>query len=264
MVEAVRAEAPGARVLLVSSGDVYGRAVHAFRRPRTSRSRRSRRTAPRRPRPSSPAGRPPELDVVVARAFPHIGPGPGRALRGRLLGRAARAARARRRRRAARRRPRGRARPDRRARRLPRLPAPARPARPAGVYNVASGRGTARARGRDPRRPARGVPGHGRTRSERAATCRTPVLAGDPSQAARRDRLGAADPARALACATRSRRARATPERWSIDERPARADHRHHRPGRLLSRRAAAREGLRGLRHGAPRLDRERSSGSPT
>ncbi len=36
-----------------------------------------------------------------------------------------------------------------------------------------------------------------------------------------------------------------------------RTDHRCHRPGRLLSGRAAAREGLRGPRHGAPRLDRE-------
>ena len=40
-------------------------------------------------------------------------------------------------------------------------------------------------------------------------------------------------------------------------ERQARPDHRHHRPGRLLPRRAAAREGLRGPRHGPPRLDRE-------
>ena len=31
-----------------------------------------------------------------------------------------------------------------------------------------------------------------------------------------------------------------------------RANHRHHRTGRVVSRRAAARKGLRGLRHGAP------------
>ena len=37
----------------------------------------------------------------------------------------------------------------------------------------------------------------------------------------------------------------------------ARADHRHHRPGRLLPGRAAAREGLRGARHGPPLLDRD-------
>ena len=37
----------------------------------------------------------------------------------------------------------------------------------------------------------------------------------------------------------------------------ARAHHRHHRPGRLLPRRPAAREGLRGPRHGPPLLDGE-------
>ena len=35
------------------------------------------------------------------------------------------------------------------------------------------------------------------------------------------------------------------------------AHHRHHRPGRLLSRRAAARARLRGARHGSPCVDRE-------
>ncbi len=39
--------------------------------------------------------------------------------------------------------------------------------------------------------------------------------------------------------------------------RPLGADHRRHRPGRLLSGGAAAREGLRRARHGAPRLDGE-------
>ena len=42
-----------------------------------------------------------------------------------------------------------------------------------------------------------------------------------------------------------------------MHDRPTRADHRHHRPGRLLPRRAAAREGLRGARHGAPLVDRD-------
>ena len=37
----------------------------------------------------------------------------------------------------------------------------------------------------------------------------------------------------------------------------ARAGHRNHRTGRLLPRRAPAREGLRGARHGAPLLDGE-------
>ena len=45
------------------------------------------------------------------------------------------------------------------------------------------------------------------------------------------------------------------------------ADHRDHGPGRLVSRRASAREGLRGLRHGAALLDRDlradRASGRP-
>ena len=37
----------------------------------------------------------------------------------------------------------------------------------------------------------------------------------------------------------------------------ARTDHGHHRAGRLVPGRPAAREGLRGARHGPPRLDRE-------
>ena len=72
------------------------------------------------------------------------------------------------------------------------------------------------------------------------------------------DRLGAYDLARADAGGHARRgapsRSREDGERMSEQ---AGADHRHHRPGRLLPRRAAAREGLRGVRHGAPRLDRE-------
>ena len=74
--------------------------------------------------------------------------------------------------------------------------------------------------------------------------------------AARRDRLGARDPARADA----RRPARARPRELEPrlrDERTPRADHRHHRPGRLVPGRAAAGQGLRGLRHDPPRLDRE-------
>ena len=41
-------------------------------------------------------------------------------------------------------------------------------------------------------------------------------------------------------------------------ERAPRADHRDHRPGRLVPRRAPAGEGLRRLRHDPARLDRER------
>ena len=44
--------------------------------------------------------------------------------------------------------------------------------------------------------------------------------------------------------------------RWR-HERQARPDHGHHGPGRLLPGRAAARQGLRGPRHGPPRLDGE-------
>jgi GDP-4-dehydro-6-deoxy-D-mannose reductase len=74
VVEAVRAEAPGARVLLVSSGDVYGR---ASRIPTPE----DEPVAPVSPYGASKAAaelvcrQAPELDVVVARAFPHIGPG---------------------------------------------------------------------------------------------------------------------------------------------------------------------------------------------
>jgi GDP-4-dehydro-6-deoxy-D-mannose reductase len=74
VVEAVRAEAPEARVLLVSSGDVYGR---ASRIPTPEEER----VAPVSPYGASKAAaelvcrQAPELDVVVARAFPHIGPG---------------------------------------------------------------------------------------------------------------------------------------------------------------------------------------------
>ena len=44
----------------------------------------------------------------------------------------------------------------------------------------------------------------------------------------------------------------------------ARADHRHHGPGRLVPGRAPARQGLRGLRHGPARRRPRTSSGSRT
>ena len=57
-------------------------------------------------------------------------------------------------------------------------------------------------------------------------------------------------PARSSGCASRSRGAR-------LMAAQARTDHRHHRAGRLLPRRAPAREGLRGARHGPALLDRD-------
>ncbi len=44
---------------------------------------------------------------------------------------------------------------------------------------------------------------------------------------------------------------------WPAHERQASTDHGHHRPGRLVPGRAPAGQGLRGLRHGPPLLDRE-------
>ena len=75
VIEAMRAEAPSARLLFPSSGDVYGRAA------------RIPTPEDERPAPVSPYGASKaaaelacaqaaqELDVVVARSFPHIGPG---------------------------------------------------------------------------------------------------------------------------------------------------------------------------------------------
>ncbi len=71
VVEALRAEAPSARLLLASSGDVYGRAEIVPTPEETP-------VAPVSPYAASKAAA--ELacvgvDAVVARAFPHIGPG---------------------------------------------------------------------------------------------------------------------------------------------------------------------------------------------
>ncbi len=73
VVEALRAEAPGARLLFASSGDVYGRAE---RIPTPEEAP----VAPVSPYAASKAAaelacRQAELDIVVARAFPHVGPG---------------------------------------------------------------------------------------------------------------------------------------------------------------------------------------------
>lgn len=74
VIEAVRAEAPSARVLFVSSGDVYGRA-HEIPTPEEAL------VDPVSPYGASKAAaelvcrQAADLDVVVARSFPHIGPG---------------------------------------------------------------------------------------------------------------------------------------------------------------------------------------------
>jgi GDP-4-dehydro-6-deoxy-D-mannose reductase len=73
VVEALRAEAPGARLLFASSGDVYGRAE---RIPTPEEAP----VAPVSPYAASKAAaelvcRQAELDIVVTRAFPHVGPG---------------------------------------------------------------------------------------------------------------------------------------------------------------------------------------------
>jgi GDP-4-dehydro-6-deoxy-D-mannose reductase len=73
VVEALRAEAPGARLLFASSGDVYGRAE---RIPTPEEAP----VAPVSPYAASKAAAElacwqAELDIVVTRAFPHVGPG---------------------------------------------------------------------------------------------------------------------------------------------------------------------------------------------
>jgi GDP-4-dehydro-6-deoxy-D-mannose reductase len=73
VLEAMRAEAPGARLLFPSSGDVYGRAE-------TVPTPEDAPVEPVSPYAASKAAaelacRQSGLDVVIARAFPHIGPG---------------------------------------------------------------------------------------------------------------------------------------------------------------------------------------------
>jgi GDP-4-dehydro-6-deoxy-D-mannose reductase len=73
VLEALRAEAPDARLLFASSGDVYGRAEQI---PTPEKAP----VEPVSPYAASKAAaeiacRQAELEVVVARAFPHVGPG---------------------------------------------------------------------------------------------------------------------------------------------------------------------------------------------
>ena len=227
----------------------------ASRLRRTSRSGRSRRTRRARPPPSSPAACLGARRRRRAGVQPR-GPGPRRALRRRLLDAPDRPAGGRGRRHPARRRPLGRARPPRRARRLPRLPAAARPLRSGrhlqrraragtvddGARRRAAGRARARAGARRARRGARAPGRHPAAVPATRRSC-APRPAGSP-----RSRSSRRSPTRS--------RPRASAGAAS-HERHARADHRDHRPGRLVPGRAAAGEGLRGLRHDAPRLDRE-------
>jgi GDP-4-dehydro-6-deoxy-D-mannose reductase len=73
VLEALRAEAPDARLLFASSGDVYGRAEQI---PTPEKAP----VEPVSPYAASKAAaeiacRQAELEIVVARAFPHVGPG---------------------------------------------------------------------------------------------------------------------------------------------------------------------------------------------
>jgi GDP-4-dehydro-6-deoxy-D-mannose reductase len=73
VLEALRAEAPGVRLVFASSGDVYGRAS-VIPTPEDAPAE------PVSPYAASKAAaeiacRQSELDVVIARAFPHVGPG---------------------------------------------------------------------------------------------------------------------------------------------------------------------------------------------
>ena len=258
VLEAVAAEQPSARVLFASTGEVYG---NAARIPTPE----DEPVAPVSPYAASKAAaeiacgqaaRGAGLDVVVTRAFNHEGPGRDERFAVGSWAQQIAPARGRGRRHPARRRPHRRARPDRRARRLPRLPAAARPRRPGRhLQRRLRPRRLDAVRAGAARRAGCGAD-HGRGGPDPSAPGRDPAPGRRCGQAAGRDRLEAADPARADP-ARHARAARARPCRSASRERPPRADHRHHRPGRLVPRRAAAREGLRGLGHDAPRLDRE-------
>ena len=125
---------------------------------------RPRRPTPRRRRPPSspPASSRVRLDVVVARAFQHEGPGTGRAVRRRLVGAQIAVREETGRRNSARRRPHRGARHHRRPRRGSSVRGLLDPSVPAGTYNVASGRAVAHARGARHPRVTRALPDRGR------------------------------------------------------------------------------------------------------
>ena len=204
LLESVRGECDDARVLVVSTGEVYGRA-DVVPTPETAE-----------PRPLSPyaaskaaaevaacqAGRS-GLDVVVARAFQHEGPGrDDRFAVGSWTLQLARA-RAGRRRCAARRRSRRRARPHRRARRLPRLPGAARPGRSRRCLQRRERRARSRCATWSTSLVALcRVPVTVEPDPERMRASDVPVVSRRPVEAACRDRLEAGDPARADAADT--------------------------------------------------------------
>ena len=212
-----------------------------------------------RPRPRRHAG--PGRSTTSARARPTASSPP--ALAARIA-----AQRARRRRRGPGRQPRRPPRLHRRARRRAGLP----PARRAGR----AGRGLQRLQRAATSPIAASSPtGCSAWPSARCASWSTPTLQRpvDVAGAARRrrpaapgHRLGARDPprrTRSPTCSTTgadrvgqlSTSARRRGREPTIDrDDQARAHHRHHRPGRLLPRRAPARQGLRGHRHGAAQL----------
>ena len=74
VVEALRAESPGARLLFASSGDVYGRADVVPTREEAPIAPVSPYAASKAAAELACVG----LDAVVARSFPHIGPGQDR------------------------------------------------------------------------------------------------------------------------------------------------------------------------------------------
>ena len=260
LLEAVRLDAPGARVLVVSTGEVYGQADEiptpetAPFRP-TSPYAASKAAAELAAEQFARAG----SDVVVARAFQHEGPRTGRAVRGRLLGRPDRARRGSRAGNGARRRPQSAGATSPTSATWSRAyEALLDPSVPAGTYNVASGQ-----RGRDARgaRPARLAGAAARSRSRRIR--RASGRARSPSCAAMRRSCG-----RRQAGRLRFRSSKPWPTRWTRRGRPllrgwrarngkAGTHHRHHRAGRLVPGRAPARQGLRGARHGPPLVDRE-------
>ncbi len=134
-------------------------------------------------------------------------------------------------------------------------PPAARPRRPRRHVQRRVGRGgRPRSGRRAPRRPRPGA-GARRARPRPAAAQRPAPPGGRRDPPARGDRLGAHDCAghdtrrRARGCARRSR--------GGERHEQACADHGGDGPGRLVPRGVPARAGLRGVRHGAPRLHRE-------
>ena len=262
LVEAIQREAPGARLLLVSTGEVYGRAEQLP-------TAEDAPVAPLSPYAASKAAAEiacgqaamaAGLDVVVARSFQHEGPGRDERFaigswtrqiaRLELSGGGALRV--------------GDLTPERdisdvrdvcRAYRLL-----LDPDVPAGTYNVASGTKTRLADVAEQLVGMARAPVSIEQDPDRLRPADIPVVWGDSSKLRAATGWAPEIPLeRTLADALDY--ARAVVSRESVAERMTAAkralDHGHHGPGRLLPRRAPAREGLRGLRDGAPLVDRE-------